>query len=724
LNSKKSERSKTKIGASAILFLIVASSIASLGALTLLRSNASTQNQGFNVINAFWGTSTSPVSAAPGDHGDTLTVTLQYIFSATAESLQGYLQLPSGFSLYNGSSVAYAATTGTFSTGSSITLSFLLSIASTLSLGSYVMPLDLSWTAAGYGYLLNDTVQVTVQVEGKPQLEFGASGSALTAGSVNQIPISISNNGSGSASNIFVSASSQVGGVLSTIPEIQNLSPSSARTEIVQVYVPSSAAGNALALSFSASYKDPYGNTETATQTIYTYVSLVSVPKLSISSAIETLGAGQENSIPLTITNNANLSLSQISIALTFSPSTVTLIGSPSIIQSLNSGSSTSETMNVYVPSTVANSAVSITFSSSFLEPDGSTVTASETLGFYTSGYSVSSYNTTVGVNPINTNVTTGQDSKVSFKVSDAGSYGISNPTITLSVSSPLVIISNSTFTYNGNVDPGSSLIFEPVLSSSPSATLGTYPGTLTVTYTDQEGTSHTQTFSAGFVLSGTITLTAESESVTQTARTLAVSGSLLNEGTASAYYASIVGCVVQTNSTVSITRTGNFSGTGPTTAVRTVTSFTRTFTGFPNGGFGGGGFSGAGATLTTCPASASSSYIGEVDPNSPVAFTTTVAYTPTNTSSGAVLVLVITYTNTYGIKSTQPIDKVITLSPGSSVSSIISPSGGSHTKAHEYVTIALYAVIVAIVAAAIAGGLHVRKRTRASSPTSEDKVV
>jgi hypothetical protein len=723
LNRKKLGRSKI-IGASAILFIIVASTVASLSALTLLRSNASTQTQGFNVINASWGTSTSPTSAAPGDHGDTLSVTLQYIFAATAESVQGYLQLPSGFSLYNGSSIAYAATTGTFSTGSSIALSFLLSIASTLSLGSYVMPLALSWTAAGYGYILNDTVQVTVQVEGKPQIEFGSSSLSLTAGSVNQIPISISNNGSGSASNIFVSATSQVGGVLSTIPEIQNLAPSSATTEIVQVYVPSSTIGNVLALTFNVSYKDPYGNSETATQTLYTYVSLVSVPKLSISSTVETLGAGQENSIPVTITNNANLSLSQISVALTFSPSTVTLIGSPPIIQALGSGSSTGETLNVYVPSTAANSAVSITFVSSFTEPDGSTATASQTLGFFTSGYSTSSNNTSVGVNPINTNVTTGQNSKVSFKVSDTGSYAISNPSITLSVTSPLVIISNSTFTYNGNVDPGSSFIFEPIISSSPSATLGTYPGTLTVTYTDQEGTLHTQTFYVGFVLSGTISLTAESESVTQSARTLAVSGSLLNEGTASAYYASIAGCVVQTNSTVSITRTGNFSGTGPTTAVRTVTSFTRTFTGFPSGGFGGGGFSGAGATLTTCPASASSSYIGEVDPNSPVAFTATVTYTPTNASSSAILVLVITYSDTYGVKSSQPIDKVITLSPGSSVSSIISPSGGSHTKAHEYVTIALYAVIVAVVAAAIAGGLYVRKRTRASSPTSEEKVV
>ena len=289
------------------------------------------------------------------------------------------------------------------------------------------------------------------------------------------------------------------------------------------------------------------------------------------------------------------------------------------------------------------------------------------------------------------------------------------------------MIVSNSTFTFGQVINTKGSIVFEAMLTASPSATLGTYSGTLSITYSDQQGTQHTQLFTDGFILSGTITITAESESVIQSSRTLEISGSLLNEGTASAYYATAVACVVQTNFTSSSTRSvGTGSGNGAssntsTPATRIVTSFTRNFTGAPSGF--PGGFTVSGATLTSCPSSATSTYVGEFDPNSPVAFTANAAYTPSNSSSVAIVVLVITFKNAYGISASQPIDKQMTLTSASGSTTFISPAGSSQGNGHEYVQITLYGVIVGVVVAAIAGGVYVRRRKGLVSG-KEDKVV
>ena len=850
-----------KIAAFTAIFLVIGMSLFSMTNLATIRASSASNVNGYNVISAIWGTTAAPISAAPGDHPDPLQITLQYIFSATAQSIQGYLQLPTGFSLYNGSSVAYASTTGTYPTGSTITMNFQVYISSTLSLGSYIIPLQLSWTAAGYGYLLNDTVPVTVQIEGRPQLYFSYTSSALSAGVVNQVPISISNNGSGTASNIFITATSQVGGILNTVPEIQTLAAGSVTSETFQVYVPVSAAGTVLTISLSASYKDPYGNSQTAAQALNTYVSPLSQPKLAISTNVQALTPGQSDTITITITNSGTLTLSQISTSLSIAPTTITMLGTFPYIQTLDSGSSLNEQLSLFIPSSVASSAVTITFTTSFVEPSGATGTASQTLGFYTlalvtpklvissnvqmltpgqtdtvpiklmnnatvalsqittsvsispgtitmlgafpeisslnpsssvseqltlyipsttassavtitftstfvepsgatasvtqtlgyytSAYTATNYNTTVTVLPVNTNVTAGQESKVFFELENTGTASVYTPTISLTVSSPLVIFANSSFVYQQVLASKNSMIYEVTLTSSPSATIGTYSGTITVVYSDQQGTQHTQTFTVGFVLSGLITITAESETVTQSTRSLAISGTLLNEGTASAYYANVAACVLQTaTSSISVSRTittgtessnstssttsrsvtsssvtsSSTSRSVTVTTTRSVTSFTGSFTG-PGTGPGGGPPT-TGGTGVTCPSSTTTTYIGEIDPNSPIAFTASTTYTPSNTSSSVTLLLVITYRNTFGVTATQPINKQITLTPAAASTSIVSPTTSAKTSNDkEYVQYALYGVIAAVIASVVAGAIFVRRKNSSLSP-GEQKVV
>lgn len=724
-----------KLGAFVVLALVLVMSFFTLNN-TLLKSNASSETNGFNVIDAVWGISTSPQSAAPGDQADTLTVTLQYIYSATAETVETYLNLPSGFSVYNGSSVAYAATTGTFPTGATIQLSYALDLASTLSLGSYVIPMQISWTAAGYAYYLNDTVQVTVQLEGRPQIQVSyASGGSLTAGEVNDVSFIVSNNGSGAASAIYLSVSAQAGGVLNTLPQIQSLSAGQSTAETAEVYVPTSSAGNIFTLAISGSYKDPYGSSETMSQSLNIYVPSSSRAELQISSNVQALAAGQVDTIPVNVTNAGTVALSEISTTLSVQPTSVAILSSLPSIQRLSAQSSMTEELSVYIPSSLQSSALSITFATSFVQQGGAGGSATQSLGFYTTSMQV--YNATLSVVPVNNSVVTAQNSKVAFKVENIGDSSVEKPVVTLSVSSPLIVLSNSTFGFSNSIAPGSFTIYEATVTSSPSATLGAYSGTLSILYYDQAGNQHTTQFAVGFLLTGTITLTAESETVTQSARTLSVSGSLLNEGTASAYYASVVACVVQLNTTFRASTTTSTGGTGvatsstvsggtSTTFTRTFTSFTGSFSGFPgaNGslGFPGGLGLGIGsATTTTCPATATSAYVGEIDPNSPVAYSATALFTPSNSSSIATLVLVISYQNSFGTSASQPIDKIVTLNSATSGAS--NPTTTRSSPGHLYVDIAMYGVISAVIASAIAGGVYVR-RSRRPVGNVEEKVV
>jgi hypothetical protein len=232
-----------------------------------------------------------------------------------------------------------------------------------------------------------------------------------------------------------------------------------------------------------------------------------------------------------------------------------------------------------------------------------------------------------------NSTVTAGSQISAGFQLTNQGTAPIYSPTFSLTVGSPLVLASIGTPNPTAELDPGKSANFVAQVTSGPSATAGIYSGTLTVTFTDSNGASHTQTFPVGFTLQGTIILILQNTAVTQTATGFTVTGSILNEGSASIYYASISGLLgvntatpvylgeidpntplpfsvtipfaapttLSTNSSTSSTSAASATGTATTTTSTNSSSrsgfpsisFTRTgtgsrsFSGAP-GGFGG----------------------------------------------------------------------------------------------------------------------------------------
>ncbi len=141
-----------------------------------------------------------------------------------------------------------------------------------------------------------------------------------------------------------------------------------------------------------------------------------------------------------------------------------------------------------------------------------------------------------------NSTVVAGSQTSAAFELTNQGTASIYSPTFTLTVDSPLVIASLGSDVPTSALAAGKTATFVAHITSGPSATEGIYSGTLTVAFTDSTGASHTQSFPVVFTLEGTVILVLQNEAVSQTTTGFTVTGSILNEGSVPAYYASVSG--------------------------------------------------------------------------------------------------------------------------------------------------------------------------------------
>jgi hypothetical protein len=270
----------------------------------------------------------------------------------------------------------------------------------------------------------------------------------------------------------------------------------------------------------------------------------------------------------------------------------------------------------------------------------------------------------------VTNSVVDGVLSTVGFKVTNAGTGTINSPTFQLSAPSPLVVMSASPSPESSLV-PGQTETFTAVVSAGTSSTPGVYGGTLSVSYADQSGSQHTQSFPAGFVLTGTVQLVAQDELVSQTSTGLSVSGSFLNEGGVSAYYAQVTGSVR--------------------------------------------GFPGSNATAY---------FVGEIDPNSPVSFAITIPLSaPSRAQTGTVL-LNVQYKDTFGNIRTFSTSNTTSLESAEQFLASEASTTTTTSSGGNLAYIVGLIVIAAIVIVGVAGAVMVRRRRAAMKPAKEQKVI
>jgi len=626
-------------------------------------------------VNTSWGTPTSPIGASPGDRDLPLTVTFQYLYPVSASSVEALLTLPTGFSLYDGTNQTFAATSTGVSTNSVFQMTFGgIFLSPSISLGAYNFSLNL-WAylpTSGGSTILPENLTVSVYVEGNPQLQFSTSTPSLLSGQVDDIPVLVTNSGSGNASLLSLSVSASGISIISPLLEIPYLAAGNTTAVNVEAYVPSSASGSALSLSILATYEDSYGDQRSTSQTVGFYVSAAPASQLFFQTGDYSLVPGTTNDVSFTLTNTGTSPVFQVH-TLVASPAQASVLTQFPTVSELKSNASVTDSMEIYVSDSIANSPLEITFSTTYVNGQGVPGSYTQNVGFYTTGSNSSLPGIVVSVSPVRNEISAGTPSVISFKVENVGTTSLSSPVLSLGVSSPLVVLQNSSYAVpNSILQSGESVTYEALVGSSTSASPGYYPASVTITYLGQSGTEMSTTFTSGLVLTGTIHLVIQSPQVTQGNTTLSVSGEILNEGFSSAYYASV---------------TGSVSGVRGTSQA---------------------------------------DYVGEIDPNTPVPFSLTLPYTPSRSALNAKILVNVAFKDSLSIVGTYNSTIQTTLAPESPTGSSSSSAGSS--SGVDLFTILELGVIAALVVMAVVGFLYIRRGKMKASPSEyeekEDKGV
>ena len=510
----------------------------------------------FLVTGAAWGSQSSPFGAAPGDLDVPLTVTLLYTGSCALTAASFQLTLPQPFTAVGGSNrtTTYEVNVGT---DQILAETYHVSIGAGAQPGSYALPMYIGYNTTEFFGIFFQSVSVTVSMEGSVALAFSANTTTLSPGEVNNITLSISNQGTGGATSVSttLTAPSEIG-VLTRVPTVQSILPGSTSSQLLQVYVPATLAGSAFSLTVAATYYDAYSMAATASQTLGFSVSQLGMPSVALVQANATLTVGTQSEVTFTLTNTGDVPIYAPSFALTTS--------SPVVVTGIHA----------------------------------------------------------------------------------------TDPELTL--------------------QPGQSIKYGAMVGSSPSSTPGIYGGSATVTYLDDNGVQHDQAFPAGFLVRGSVQLLFQDVTVSQAATSLTVSGSLLNEGNANAYYAQVSGRI--------------------------------------------GG----------APAQNDSTYVGEIDPNTPTPFTVTISFpAPGRAQQDVPVVLTVAYKDSFGTvsNSTSSVDTNLE-SAGEIALGSSTATGGSGASGGGLVTIVSYSIIILIAVVVVAAAVFIRRNRSSGKPSSGDKVI
>jgi hypothetical protein len=635
----------------------------------------------FTMTGTAWGTSGEPVSPGPGSENVPLTVTLLYDGACSLTTIDYELVLSSPFTGANGASnlTLYGVNIAPYSI---ISETYYVNVSSAAVLATYNLTLSVDFSTSNWFGLIQ-TLGVVVPLKGTADIAFASNVANLVAGTVNKVTLSVSNIGSGTASLITpqLTSSGQVT-LLSQLTQITELSPSSSATQTLSLFVPSSFLGSAVTISLSASYYDAYSVFRTATQTLGFYVtSATAVP-------FEVTGASWGSSDPTPQPGDRDVPL-VLTLLYSGVDTVASLKGTLSLPTGFTNQSGGSNSTSSYGGTISSDQLVQMTFYLNLAssEPAGSytfplllTWSTAQASGIAQSltasppsvGQPPNTSAYALSVAQENDSITDGVLSTVGFEVTNTGTRTVTSPAFQLEVSSPLVLMSTSA-PPKSSLAPGQSETFIAVVSASPSSTPGIYGATLSVSFTDQSGSQHTESFPAGFVLNGVVQLIVQDEVVSQTSTSLSVSGSLLNEGGVSAYYAQVTGSVK--------------------------------------------GFLGSNATAY---------YVGEIDPDSPLSFTITLPLPAPNSPRTATLLLNVEYLDSFGENHTITIPSATSLeSAGQFFASQTSTATQTNSSGNWAFVVGLV-VIGAIAVVGVVGAIMVSRRRAAMRPAKvkEQKII
>lgn len=355
-------------------------------------------------------------------------------------------------------------------------------------------------------------------------------------------------------------------------------------------------------------------------------VFLLGSVQLEVYSTTQELVPGQVNNVTMTVQNSGSGNATGIGLSLSQPPQGISILGQLPSIPILGAGDSYIFQEQIYVSNSVAGQPITLPFMVSYTNPYGQDSTQQVLLGFYVG--SLTSVGQPVSITVISPYVYLGQSSTVEIKVTNAGATPLLSPSFILSVPAGFAVLSNSTYSVpGGSIPAGGYFTYVASIISGPKTPEGAYSAQFTISYFNSLGQLQTTTIPAGFVAIGKAVLQFQGMTYSESGGILSVGGTILNEGTSSAFYLQLSASVVQ------------------------------------NG----------------VPLGQGASYVGEVDPNTPIPFSVQVPIASSATNGTATLNLTVNYLDDYGQQFNQsmpPQSFQLSLGQGATLSGSTSGSG------------------------------------------------
>ena len=395
-------------------------------------------------------------------------------------------------------------------------------------------------------------------------------------------------------------------------------------------------------------------------QTVGIQIPMHGSPDLLFTPNDRALIAGEVNNLTVRVTNSGSGYAYGIDTAPS-SSSVAILENNPQPINSLAPGETRNITLQLYVPASSAGQSVSLALDSYYISPYGYNTSLTGSLGLY----ALSALQSTISVSASTPEIQSGRVDMVNITIANNGASAINNLSAIFSPQSPMTLIGSEGYENFGSIAPGASVTVPLEVYIAPSTTSGTVADLdVQLSYSGQsEGNPRVLSFlTPGYV------------NITQVSTTVLPSAP-------------------QKGGIFSLTSTLNNLGT--------TTASAATVTAYPPAGISVLG--------------ANSSFIGDISPDNPTAFTVSFKVAPTAKSGTYVIPVVLTYSNNLNQRVNTALNFSVDIGNGSSNVTIISNGG---TQGNRGTTVhagsSAGAVIAAIVVLAIAGaGIYFYRKGR-----------
>ena len=305
------------------------------------------------LINYTWGSIGTPIYATPGMVNVPLTVQ----FNSTANISYGELTLTSTpITSSTGGEYAYAAPAGTGY------LTFYLNIPTNATPGTYDASLLVILSGGGATSATLDLV-----INAPVSIKVTAPSSSLAAGGSASFPVEITNSGNSTIYGLSVTpASPYLQLVSGNSSSLGYLTPNGTAIFRYDIYAPNTLNLGLYPISIGVTYSMGTGQVPTSV-VYYTYLAVTSVQGVSATLTPSTLYYQRNNSMVLTLTNNAGNQLKDVIVDLNVGSNLYVQQGTgPFNLSTIPASGRSSITLNIIPTSTLQTSTVPIIVEASY----------------------------------------------------------------------------------------------------------------------------------------------------------------------------------------------------------------------------------------------------------------------------------------------------------------------------------------------------------------------